>query len=62
MKIDTPEDALFDLPDFEIPQRESPCASQWTYEEAAKAFDELAESMRLREQAPIKENIPLFEI
>jgi hypothetical protein len=62
MKKDHPEDPLFELPDFDIPQQESPCAAQWSYEDAMKAFEKLAEQMRLREERPSKQEIPLFEM
>ncbi|MBI4027671.1 MAG: hypothetical protein HY360_21975 [Verrucomicrobia bacterium] len=40
----------FVLPEFDVPQREHPCLAHWTYEEAVRAFEEMAEALKLRER------------
>ena len=41
--------ASFRLPVFEVAQKPSPCDAQWSYEEAVRAFEEIALEWRLRE-------------
>ncbi|MFZ4682592.1 MAG: hypothetical protein ACOYMS_08830 [Terrimicrobiaceae bacterium] len=41
--------ANLNLPDFEVAQKSSSCDAQWTYEEAVRAFEEIALEWRLRE-------------
>jgi hypothetical protein len=55
---------LFDLPDFDVPQKESPCLSQWSYEEAVRAFEEIADALKLRQQPRLPDGKPkeMFEL
>lgn len=55
---------FFDLPDFDVPQKESPCVAQWSYEEAVRAFEEMAETLKLREQPLLEDGKPkeMFEL
>ncbi|MEI6339135.1 MAG: hypothetical protein WCQ57_11205 [Verrucomicrobiota bacterium] len=52
--------ASFSLPVFEVAQKPSPCDAQWSYEEAVRAFEEIALERRLRESPSSRQ--PLSEI
>ena len=58
MNIKQPQDPHFELPEFDVPQREPPCAAQITYEEAVRAFEEMATALKLREQPRPEEPPP----
>lgn len=51
---------IFELPVFDVPQTEPP--TPVSYEAAMTAFEELARGMRIREEPPTGEDIPLFEL
>jgi len=44
-----------DLPNFDQPQKASPCDSQWTYEQAITAFEEITAEWRLRETPVLRQ-------
>lgn len=62
MKPDPTPDPLFDLPAFDIPQREPGFAENPSYEEAMIAFEEIARELGLNEIPRPREEIPLFEL
>jgi len=55
------QDPHFALPEFDVPQRESPGAAQITYEEAVRAFEEMATALKLHEQPRRPEEPPPTE-
>ncbi len=46
-----------DLPNFDQPQKASPCDTRWTYEQAIAAFEEIAAEWRLQE-TPVSRQTP----
>jgi hypothetical protein len=58
MTTPTRAPGLLDFPGFDVPQKESPCLSQWSYEEAVRAFEEIAEVLKLCQQPRLDDGKP----